>query len=55
MFIFEEYCCIILANELEQIALPDSTTQSLGPMTRDVLTALEDLWLLGKGDRPQFL
>jgi hypothetical protein len=47
MFIFEENFRIILSNELEQIALPDSTTQSFGPMTRDVFTVLEDLWLFG--------
>jgi hypothetical protein len=44
---------MLLANELESIALSDGTTQALGPAARDAFAI--DLCLLGNGERPQFL
>ncbi len=42
-------------NELESKTLPDVSTQALGPAARDAFVIFEDLFLLGNGDRPQFL
>ena len=46
---------LLHANELEQVTLPDGTTQMLGPAARDAFAIFEDLCLLGNGERPQFL
>jgi hypothetical protein len=46
---------MLLANELESITLLDGTTQALDPAARDAFPIFEDLYLLGNGERPQFL
>ena len=53
--VVEEDRRLLHANELESITLPDGTTQTLGPATRDAFAIFEDLCLLGNGERPQFL
>jgi hypothetical protein len=53
--VVEEDRRLLHANEVEPITLPDGTTQTLGPATRDAFAIFEDLCLLGNGERPQFL
>ena len=53
--VVEEDRRLLLANELESVTLPDGNTQTLGPAARDIFAILEDLCLLGNGERPQFL
>ncbi|KAI0268964.1 hypothetical protein BGY98DRAFT_1101372 [Russula aff. rugulosa BPL654] len=47
-------CRMLLADELESIALPNGTTQVLGPADRDTFPIFEELYLFDNGEHPQF-
>ena len=53
--VVEEDRRMLLASELESIALPGGTTLSLGPAAHNVFAIFEDLCLLGNRERPQSL
>ena len=53
--IVEEDRCMLLANELEPITLPNETTKELGPTAQDIFAIFGDPHLLGNGERLQFL
>jgi hypothetical protein len=53
--VVEEHRCMLLANELQSITLPDWTTQALVSAARDAFAIFEDLCLLGNGERPRFV
>ena len=53
--VVKEDHCLLHANELESITLPDGTAKMLGPAMCDAFMIFEDLCLLDNGKQPQFL
>jgi Guanine nucleotide exchange factor in Golgi transport N-terminal len=53
--VVEEDRCMLLANELGPITLPNETTKELSPTAQDTFAIFGDPRLLGNGERPQFL
>jgi hypothetical protein len=43
--------CMLFANELESITLPDWSTRAIGPGARDAFPIFQDVCLLGSGER----
>jgi hypothetical protein len=53
--VVEEDRRMLLANELQSITLPDGVPQALSPAACDAFAIIQDLGLLGNGERPRFL
>lgn len=46
---------ILSAVDLQETALPDHSTRTLGPSARDAFAVFEDLCLLANAEKPNFL
>jgi hypothetical protein len=51
----EDKCGNVEPQELAEVALPDGTTKTLGPSSRDAFSVFEDLCLLANSEKPHFL